>query len=135
MAVEMTSPVILASEEPEKKGAKRARKEKGTEAPDSADAAKKKPPRKEAPVAAPALASEQGAEITTESGIEEEKKESSGSLIVAKAVRNILKTHTTPMNMSADALPSLNAKVSEIIYEAIGRATANGRKTLKNSDF
>jgi len=61
--------------------------------------------------------------------------ESSGSLVVAKAVRTLLKNHTTPIHLGSDALPALNAKVTEMIYEAIGRSLANGRKTLKNSDF
>lgn len=139
MAVEMTSPVILASEEPEKKGAKRARKEKAATDPcTTAEATKKKAPKKPAEAAAPSCeagASNCDMAVDAVNCTEEEKKDSSNSLIVAKAVRSILKGHTTPMNMSADALPALNSKVSEIIYDAIGRAVANGRKTLKNSDF
>jgi len=61
--------------------------------------------------------------------------ETAGSLVVAKAVRTLLKNHTTPIHLGSDALPALNAKVTELIYEAIGRSLANGRKTLKNSDF
>jgi hypothetical protein len=67
--------------------------------------------------------------------VEKTSSEISGGLVVAKAVRTLLKNHTTPMHCGSDALPALNSKVSEIIYEAIGRALANGRKTLKNSDF
>jgi len=69
---------------------------------------------------------------------EEERPGGEGSanpLVVAKAVRTLLKNHTTPMHCGSDALPALNSKIAEIIYEAIGRALANGRKTLKNSDF
>ena len=78
-----------------------------------------------------------GATPAMEEATEGEKVagETSGSLIVAKAVRTLLKNHTTPIHLGSDALPALNAKVTEMIYEAIGRSLANGRKTLKNSDF
>jgi hypothetical protein len=78
-----------------------------------------------------------GATPATEEVVDGEKVagETSGSLIVAKAVRTLLKNHTTPIHLGSDALPALNAKVTELIYEAIGRSLANGRKTLKNSDF
>ena len=74
---------------------------------------------------------------TLEEGGEGEKivGENTGALVVAKAVRTLLKNHTTPMHCGSDALPALNSKIQDIIYEAIGRALANGRKTLKNSDF
>ena len=74
---------------------------------------------------------------TVEEAAEGEKQigEQPGTLIVAKAVRTLLKNHTTPIHLGSDALPALNAKVTELIYEAIGRSLANGRKTLKNSDF
>ena len=72
-----------------------------------------------------------------EETVEGEKQigEQPGALIVAKAVRTLLKNHTTPIHLGSDALPALNVKVTELIYEAIGRSLANGRKTLKNSDF
>lgn len=66
---------------------------------------------------------------------EKERKDSSGSLIVAKAVRQLLKSEPTALNLGSDAMPALNTKVTELIYEAIGRALSNGRKTLKKSDF
>ena len=66
---------------------------------------------------------------------EEERKDSSGSLIVAKAVRQLLKSEPTAMNLGSDAMPAMNRKVAELIHEAIGRALSNGRKTLKKSDF
>lgn len=75
-------------------------------------------------------------EASAEDVCEGERKEAMGSsLIVAKAIRVLLKSHSTPIHLGSDALPALNAKVTELIYEAIGRALANGRKTLKNSDF
>jgi len=78
-----------------------------------------------------------GASTVVEDAVDCEKivGETSGSLIVAKAVRTLLKNHTTPIHLGSDALPALNAKVTELIYEAIGRSLANGRKTLKSSDF
>jgi len=67
---------------------------------------------------------------------EGEKQEGGSSwLVVAKTVKTMLKSYPTPMHCGADALPALNAKISELINEAVGRALANGRKTLKNSDF
>lgn len=142
-SMEVAAPVIVASPEVEKKGAKRARKEvtpTGAEAsadPSSAAAVsrskKKAASPKPADCEAPAVESEGAA---FEAGTcEGEKKDSSGSLIVAKAIRVLLKSHSTPIHLGSDALPALNAKVTELIYEAIGRALANGRKTLKNSDF
>lgn len=142
-SMEVAAPVIVASPEVEKKGAKRARKEvapAGAEAsadPSSAATVsrskKKAASPKPADSEAPAVESEGAA---FEAGAcEGEKKDSSGSLIVAKAIRVLLKSHSTPIHLGSDALPALNAKVTELIYEAIGRALANGRKTLKNSDF
>lgn len=66
----------------------------------------------------------------------EEKMPETGTwLIVAKAVRQHLKNHETSMHCGSDALPALNAKLADIIREAIARAHANGRKTLKGCDF
>ncbi len=56
-------------------------------------------------------------------------------LIVAKAVRMHLKNHEHSMHCGADALPALNAKLSEMINDAVQRAVSNGRKTLKQCDF
>jgi len=57
-------------------------------------------------------------------------------LIVAKTVRGLLKSNpNAAMHCGSDALPALNARVVEIIQEAITRAVANNRKTLKSCDF
>ena len=106
-----------------KRAAKRARKEPpvpGGEVSSAAPKAKKTP----------------AAETEAEAAVDGEKvSESANWLVVAKTVRGLLKASPTPMHCGSDALPALNAKVSELINEAIGRALANGRKTLKNCDF
>ena len=56
-------------------------------------------------------------------------------LIVAKSVRTFLKGLPTACHCGADALPTLNTKVTELLMEASARAHANGRKTIKFSDF
>lgn len=56
-------------------------------------------------------------------------------LIVAKSVRTFLKSLPTACHCGADALPTLNTKVTELLIEASARAHANGRKTIKQSDF
>lgn len=67
---------------------------------------------------------------------EDMKPPDSGSwLIVAKAVRMHLKSHETAMHCGSDALPALNAKLADMIRDAIVRAQGNGRKTLKACDF
>ena len=64
-----------------------------------------------------------------------ETTKSEGSLVVAKAVRSMLKVLPTPYHVSADFLPALNAKVTEIIIEATLRAQSNSRKTLRANDI
>ena len=67
---------------------------------------------------------------------EGEEKTAEGTwLIVAKAVRMHLKNHEVAMHCGSDALPALNAKVTELINDAITRSQSNGRKTIKASDF
>lgn len=56
-------------------------------------------------------------------------------LIVAKSVRTFLKNLPTSCHCGADALPTLNTKVTEMLIEASQRAHSNGRKTIKSSDF
>ena len=73
---------------------------------------------------------------STEEAEREDRTPETGTwLIVAKAVRSHLKNHELSMHCGADALPALNAKLVELINDAIQRASANGRKTLKQSDF
>lgn len=77
-------------------------------------------------------------DMATTATMETEEKvvtESGTWLIVAKAVRMHLKNHEHSMHCGADALPALNAKLSEMINDAVQRAVANGRKTLKQCDF
>jgi len=105
-----------------KRAAKRARKE-----PAVGEASSAAPKAKKNPVA------EADGEATAVEG--EKVAETANWLVVAKTVRGLLKASPTPMHCGSDALPALNAKVSELINEAVGRALANGRKTLKNCDF
>jgi len=140
MAVDGVSPTLIpskATDAPEAKtrAPKKAKKDPAAPAAEAGptDAAPKG--KKRAASKGPEEAT--GATPATEEAVDGEKVagETSGSLIVAKAVRTLLKNHTTPIHLGSDALPALNAKVTELIYEAIGRSLANGRKTLKNSDF
>lgn len=146
IGMEVTSPVLVAAPEVEKKGSKRPRKDasatgtaaKATEAMDdnaSPSATPVKGRKRTVAVPGNAEALVDTATQSLEEASETEKRDSCSSLIVAKAIRVLLKSHSTPIHLGSDALPALNAKVTELIYEAIGRALANGRKTLKNSDF
>ena len=65
----------------------------------------------------------------------EEGEEDSKALVVAKALREHLKNNETPMHCGADALPALNAKIADLLRDAMHRAQKNGRKTLKGCDF
>ena len=142
MAVEGVSPTLIPSKVVEMAEAKRAPK-KAKKEPVAISTESAAPTDSTAPKGKKRAASKgpedptTSATPTTEEGAEGEKVvgETSGALIVAKAVRTLLKNHTTPIHLGSDALPALNAKVTEMIYEAIGRSLANGRKTLKNSDF
>jgi histone H3/H4 len=141
-AVNGMNPVLIPSktEAPEAKRApKKAKKEAvapANEAPPSNAAAAPKG-KKRAASKSPDECGAGAAPAAEECAAEGEKTvgETPGALIVAKAVRTLLKNHTTPIHLGSDALPALNAKVTELIYDAIGRALSNGRKTLKNSDF
>jgi len=130
-----------------KRVAKRARKEPeaaaaAAAAPVEAAAAPKAAGKRrgkgsaEASSSGPDSATEAPPALPTAAPAVEEGEVAGGSaLVVAKAVRTLLKNHPTPMHCGGDALPALNSKVSDIIFEAMGRALANGRKTLKSSDF
>ena len=67
--------------------------------------------------------------------MEKEGHTATNYLIVAKSVRTFLKSLPTACHCGADALPTLNTKVTELLMEASTRAHANGRKTIKSSDF
>jgi hypothetical protein len=56
-------------------------------------------------------------------------------LIVAKSVRTMLKGMPNSMHCGADALPTLNIRVQELLSEAAARANGNSRKTIKACDF
>ena len=56
-------------------------------------------------------------------------------LVVAKAVRSVLKGMSPPMHCGSDAIPALNSRISELIAQAAERAHKNGRKTIKAIDF
>ena len=140
MPVDGVSPTLIPSKamdapEAKTRAPKKAKKEPAAPAAEGAAAAPAAQGKKRAASKGPEDPS--GAAPATEEGVDGEKTlgESAGSLVVAKAVRTLLKNHTTPIHLGSDALPALNAKVTEMIYEAIGRSLANGRKTLKNSDF
>lgn len=142
-AVNGMNPVLIPSktEAPEAKRApKKAKKEAvapANEAPPSNAAAAPKGKKRAASKSPDECGAAGSAPAAEECAAEGEKTvgETPGALIVAKAVRTLLKNHTTPIHLGSDALPALNAKVTELIYDAIGRALSNGRKTLKNSDF
>lgn len=86
--------------------------------------------------AVPEKASAEGAAVPAEVMQDDTKPPDSGQwLIVAKAVRMHLKSHETAMHCGSDALPALNAKLADMIKDAINRAQSNGRKTLKACDF
>ena len=67
--------------------------------------------------------------------VDEKPPESGTWLIVAKAVRSHLKASETSMHCGSDALPALNAKLADMIRDAVLRASLNGRKTIKACDF
>ena len=140
MAVDGVSPTLIPSKvtdapEAKTRAPKKAKKDPTAPATEAAPTEAAPKGKKRAASKGPEEAT--GANPATDEVVDGEKVagETSGSLIVAKAVRTLLKNHTTPIHLGSDALPALNAKVTELIYEAIGRALANGRKTLKNSDF
>ena len=54
-------------------------------------------------------------------------------LLVSTKTKDALKT--SGLNVSSDALEQLNEIVHRLIKEAQGRCTANGRKTVRGSDF
>ena len=54
-------------------------------------------------------------------------------LIVSSKVRDALKKGN--VNVAGDALDGLNEYVYWLVEQAIKRAEANGRKTVRNHDF
>ena len=61
-------------------------------------------------------------------------EEEPDSLIVAKAVRTLLKSLPIPANCGPKAMSAITAKLKHLVIEAASRAHANGRKTLKAAD-
>lgn len=114
------APSLLPPEElPKAPPAKRARR-----AP-SADGAKK------APVKAEAADDQQGAE----QGAEEPAGGRASLYVVTKAVRNFLKGLPVPIHCGADFIPALNTMLQQQLNDAVSRAKANGRKTVRSSDL
>lgn len=54
-------------------------------------------------------------------------------LLVASKVRQQI--HAAGFSTAADALDGLNARVAALIEQAVRRAHANGRKTVRAHDF
>ena len=57
------------------------------------------------------------------------------ALLVAAAVRGLLKGLPTPMACGDEAFAAIGTKLKLILMEAAVRATGNGRKTLKVCDL
>jgi|APCry1669189000_1035189.scaffolds.fasta_scaffold00739_5 hypothetical protein len=138
MTVDVQPPLLMAAEvsapEP-KRGAKRARKETVDAAAVGAMAATAVTPGPKRGKAKAEAAPAPPAEGSVPEDLEKTGEPGSW-LIVAKTVRGLLKSNpSAAMHCGSDALPALNAKVVELIQEAIARAVANNRKTLKSCDF
>jgi histone H3/H4 len=54
-------------------------------------------------------------------------------LLVGSKTKDALKA--TGLNVAGEALDKLNERVHQLVKEAQDRCTANGRKTVKASDF
>jgi len=54
-------------------------------------------------------------------------------LVVQSKVRDIVKK--TDANMSGDFVEALSNKVEEMVTQAVNRAKANGRKTVRSYDL
>ena len=72
--------------------------------------------------------------VEAEEPVERQPAEN-GTLIIAKAVREYLKSLPNPVNCSTEALAVINIKLRNLLLEAAGRTRDNGRKILKVSDF
>ena len=56
-------------------------------------------------------------------------------LVVAKAVRDFLKSLPLPVKCGAEVLSAIDVKLRRVLLEAACRAQENGRKTLKPIDL
>ncbi len=54
-------------------------------------------------------------------------------LLIGSKTKDALKS--TGLNVSGDALDKLNERVHQMLKDAQLRCTANGRKTVRGSDF
>lgn len=54
-------------------------------------------------------------------------------LIVASKMKDAIRSNDC--NVSGDVIEALNAKVHEMIVNAVSRAKENGRKTVRGYDF
>ena len=66
-------------------------------------------------------------------GENDEKKESSGLLIVQSKVRDLIREKE--MRTSDEFITALSEHVRATIERAVARATANGRSTLRDADI
>lgn len=106
-----------------------------------------KPPAKRARRAASAERAGKGATVeppnTTKNteavAMEEQSAEDSAGraslYVVTKAVRNFLKGLPVPIHCGADFIPALNSMLQQQLNDAVTRAKANGRKTVRSSDI
>ena len=69
----------------------------------------------------------------TKSRAKSKKSSSNEMLLVGSKVKAELKS--SGCNVASDALEGLNQYVHWLISQATERATANGRKTVRNHDF
>ena len=67
--------------------------------------------------------------------VKQRKTRDADTLLVATAVRGLLKGLPTPMACGDEALAAINAKLKLILMAAAVRADGNGRKTLKACDL
>ena len=61
--------------------------------------------------------------------------ESESKLVVAKAVRAFVNGLPSPVKCSAGLVSAIDDKLRHLLLEAVSRAQANGRKTLKPADL
>ena len=62
-----------------------------------------------------------------------ENEEEIEMVLISSKTKEALKT--TGLNVGGDALSGLNVKVHQLIADAQARCEANGRKTVRASDF
>ena len=123
------APALLPPCDDAKPPAKRARRSTSADAPK--EKAGKKPTKADKET--------EGCKDTEETGDATQGEETSGGraslYIVTKAVRNFLKGLPVPIHCGADFIPALNTMLQQQLNDAVSRAKANGRKTVRSSDL